>query len=191
MWIIHIIKHNYRKNIVSRIISEIDDAGELSATTLAKAVTLLGAVHMLRSAWAAVTTSAVINSFGKAGFRKTTDVDPPPDPTVDEPPPNMSHQEFNDYVTLDDGTECHGVSSDQEICDMVQGKPAPDQEEESAEPPPPEAVPTTQAQGALHILRRFLEHNNPQFDYYYGLKGHVLEAAIKMKQKIMPDFLKQ
>ena len=93
---------------------------------------------------------------------------------------------------MDDGTECHGVPSDQEICDMVQGKPAPDQEEEAAEPPPPEPVPTTtQAKGTLHILRRFLEHNNPQFDYYYGLEGQVLEAAIKMKQKMMPDFLKQ
>ena len=90
--IIRSIKHNYRKNMVSRIISEIDDAGsELSATTLTKAVTLLDAVHMLRSAWAAVTTSTVINCFGKAGFRKTADVDPLPDPTVDEPPPNMSH----------------------------------------------------------------------------------------------------
>ena len=193
MGIIRSIKHNYRKNMVSRIISEIDDAGsELSATTLAKAVTLLDAVHMLRSAWAAVTTSTVINCFGKAGFRKATDVDLLPDPTVDEPPPNMSHEEFNDYVTMDDGTECHGVPSDQEICDMVQGKPAADQEEEAAEPPPPEPVPTTsQAKGALHILRRFLEHNNPQFDYYYGLEGQVLEAAIKMKQKMMSDFLKQ
>ena len=93
---------------------------------------------------------------------------------------------------MDDGTECHGVPSDQEICDMVQGKPAPDQEEEAAEPPPPEPVPTTtQAKGTLYILRRFLEHNNQQFDYYYGLEGQVLEAAIKMKQKMMPDFLKQ
>ena len=49
MGIIRSITNNYRKNMVSRIISEIDDAGsELLATTLAKAVTLLDAVRMLR-----------------------------------------------------------------------------------------------------------------------------------------------
>ena len=42
---------------------------------------------------------------------------------------------------MDDGTECHGVPSDPGICDMVQGKPAPDQEEEAAEPPTPRTSP--------------------------------------------------
>ena len=92
---------------------------------------------------------------------------------------------------MDDGTECHGVPSDQEICDRVQGKPET-KRKKLLNLQPPEPVPTTtQAKGTLHILRRFLEHNNPQFDYYYGLEGQVLEAAIKMKQKMMPDFLKQ
>ena len=51
MGIIRNVKAIYRKNIISRIVTEIDAGSSITVSQLAKSITLLDAMHMLKASW--------------------------------------------------------------------------------------------------------------------------------------------
>ena len=78
MGIIRNLMANYRRKIV--IVS-----------SLAKSLTLLDAIHILKSAWEDLKHSSIMNCFAKAGFLPYC----PDQMDLDEPPDGISAEEFH------------------------------------------------------------------------------------------------
>ena len=110
MGIIRNLKAMYRKNIISRIISEIDSGSTITVSHLAKNISLLDAMHMLKGSWQSVKKTTVVNCFAKDGI-----VVYPPDEEeeVEEPPTGLTLSEFQSFVEMDSSLECHGLLTDE------------------------------------------------------------------------------
>jgi hypothetical protein len=110
MGIIRNLKAFYRRRIVKRVVSAIDSDKDSSASSLAKDVSVLEAMHMLRASWSEVTSATVANCFRKAGFcvaACTQDV-PDTEECEDEllPPEDITPADFTRFVSIDESTEC-------------------------------------------------------------------------------------
>ncbi|XP_052071173.1 tigger transposable element-derived protein 4-like [Mytilus californianus] len=67
--IIRNLKAYYRSNMVRKVIRIIEASEvKLTANALARKLTLLDAVHLLKKSWSCVTTLTIINCFKKGGF---------------------------------------------------------------------------------------------------------------------------
>ena len=172
MGIIRNLKAMYRKNIISRIITEIDSGSSITASQFAKnIITLLDAMHMQVS-WQNVKQLTVINCFAKAGF-----VSSPPDEEeeVEQPPNGMTLGEFQTFVDMDSSLECHGELTDEEICSSVIQSDCPQSDGEGDEgaatlaqnPKPIEAL------QAMHTVRVFLELNRTDLSMFYTVDVDV------------------
>uniref|UniRef100_H3B6X8 HTH CENPB-type domain-containing protein n=1 Tax=Latimeria chalumnae TaxID=7897 RepID=H3B6X8_LATCH len=65
------LKAHYRRSIVSKLLATIDATDcELSADKLAKKIDILGAMLLIKEAWASVTSGTIVNCFHKSGFLK-------------------------------------------------------------------------------------------------------------------------
>ena len=68
MGIIRNLKANYRRKIVSRIVTCIDSSSTVTVSSLVKSITLLDSMHMLKVASQDVKESSIVNCFSKVGF---------------------------------------------------------------------------------------------------------------------------
>ena len=64
------LKCLYRKEVLSSIITEIDEhsASEETAVNIARRITILSAIYMIAKSWDAVKSSTIANCFRKGGF---------------------------------------------------------------------------------------------------------------------------
>ena len=168
MGIIRNLKANYRRKLVSRIIMQIDDSGcDVTVSSLAKSLTLLDGIYMLKSAWEDVKQSSVINCFANAGFVPSCPdlVDPY------EPPDGTSTEEFRAFVDIDDSLECHGILRDEDICSSVCQDTAdtqPDSEDEINDDSLPVPIKSRDVMLALCTLRE--QHTVEDFSSFYKLE---------------------
>ena len=137
MGIIRNLKANYRRKIVSRIVTCIDSSSTVTVSSLVKSITLLDSMHMLKVASQDVKESSIVNCFSKAGFITSSSEN---DDSTKQPPLGLSAEEFSGFLDIDSSLECHGVLSDEDICASVQQdtEPLPESDEESAEDPLPQ-----------------------------------------------------
>lgn len=155
--IIKNLKHFYRKQIVLKMLSDIE------TNTLTK-IDVLIASRMLKFAWEQVGRETIINCFAKAGFNST--VEPEVTVIIDENVNEwsaVSHGiSFTDYVNVDDGVVVFGAPTDEEIITEVQHKkfcpdPSSDDDESDIETEAPAVVSSSEAQACVGKLFTYLE----------------------------------
>ena len=191
MGIIRNLKAMYRKRVVARVVAYIDSGDrDFTISELAKRFTLLDAMLMLREAWEEVKQISIQNCFKKAGFAIGGGDDYAAE--VIEIPAGISDDDFNNFVSVDDGAECHGSLSLEEIASNVaeeQGGAASDDEST-----PPAPLPTSrEAMAAIGTLQRYFNNNTAgdvdALRRVYAVEKDV-QAAISRrgKQTSIKDF---
>ena len=86
--IIRNLKGLYRREVVRKIIADIDDT-TLTANEMARKLSLLDAVHLLSQAWTSVKQQTIANCYRAAGFTAETGEDPGDE--IIPPPPVKDH----------------------------------------------------------------------------------------------------
>ena len=162
MGIIRNLKAIYRKNVVSRIIMQIDGGSSIPISKLASSITQLDAMHMLEVSWQCVKQSSVVNCFAKAGF---IPVPPCEVEETEQPPDGMTLHEFQAYVDVDSSVECHGELTDEEICASVH----------QSDPQPVPATKPREVLQAMSSVRAFMEQNGADLSMFYTLESRLLK----------------
>ena len=175
--------------MVQHIITEIDTSTtNVTASNLAKTVTLLDAMHMLKVAWKDVKLATITNCFRKAGFSLHLAEE---NPTLDnQHPEEMTQTQFDEFVDIDSNLQCHGVLTDEDIINSVrQTSEDPDSDDDDSTPEP--LTTSREAYIALKKVRSYFEQNNLDLTEYYAIEK-ILQAAMarKTKQINITDFLK-
>ncbi|XP_061184351.1 tigger transposable element-derived protein 4-like [Saccostrea echinata] len=146
---------------------------ELSANDLAKRVTLLDAIHMLRKAWNAVKSSTIQNCFRKAGFT-ADEHQADSDEENSEIPEGVTEEQFNELLRAEEDIHCHHVTTEEEICADIMAEESRDPEDDAEIEENEEfQLPVTrgEVEEALKIIRRFMEENScDDFDQLYELE---------------------
>jgi hypothetical protein len=196
-------KCHYRRKILQKILSSLEEDEALSAKDMAKSVSLLDAIHMLKSAWDEVKSTTVVNCFKQCKFPATADEPAEEEPersetlqaSDEDPPFGMTQKEFLLYVECNENVDVCGEFSDAELLQMVrQDQDKSDEEDENhpEDDKETEAPPSnSEALKLLHRLRLYIDSTGVSaLDEIYQLESkvqrHVLAA--KMKQKKITHF---
>ena len=200
--IIRNLKALYRRQVVKKMIEDIDGQQGLSANELARKLTLLDAIHMLAKAWSNVKEETIKNCYKKAGFVKTpmmsdTTTEASPATTTVQHPDSMTADTFEVYVNHDEDLECHGMPKVEDICsDLLR-----EEEEErnhieydaDSEDDEPVQLPATagDARNGLTDVRRFLEDSGcSDYSLYYQMEELVEKyAAMRKRQTKMTEYV--
>ena len=172
----------------------IDSGCDVTVSSLAKSITLLDAMHMLKSAWEDVRESSIVNCFAKAGFATPShSEDDDVDLAMDElePPDGISAEDFHVFVDIDSSLECHGVLTDENICASVcqDTDSQPDSKDETGEDPLPVPPKSRDVILALCTLRAFMEQHTADFSTFYKIETRLQKLIVsKAKQRSIRDF---
>uniref|UniRef100_A0A8C4WZC2 HTH CENPB-type domain-containing protein n=1 Tax=Eptatretus burgeri TaxID=7764 RepID=A0A8C4WZC2_EPTBU len=159
----------YRREIVRLQVAAIDSVPQKPASEVSKTITVLKAMHMLKWALFMVMPQTIANCFKKVGFVKRSEDEERDSEHDDEEDvaealhvQGITQQEFLSFVNIDEGAECYGEMTDQEIVDTVmqpQAKVEDDKDEEGEESvvPPPTNL---QAIQALDTLTAYFDHSD-------------------------------
>ena len=197
--IIRNLKGLYRREVVRKIIADIDDT-TLTANEMARKLSLLDAVHLLSQAWTSVKQQTIANCYRAAGFTAETGEDPGDE--IIPPPPGMDADNFASFVSHDDDIECHATPTDEEICAAWKPQPpvwkqsdVPDDydDDEPIEPILPPVLPS-EARAALTLLQRFIGEigdDDANFQRHYEYATFVKNLMEKSKkQSKITEFIK-
>lgn len=131
--IIKNFKSYYRKEVVRRFLSDLDNKSPTK-------INLLDAMWMLTKAWQNVSKTTISNCFKKSGFKIIEeDVDEPTPLPIDVAPRDwtkvrdeldLQELEFEDFVTFDDDVAVCGEVTENDILSSVGLQPQPDEEME-------------------------------------------------------------
>ena len=142
---------------------------------VAKSVTLLDSMHMLRAAWLEVQPTTIINCFRKAGFQLTTaDL---PDESSNDFADGISEADFETYIDIDADIVCHGEMTIAEIVSSAKHQStndSSDSEDECNEPTKPAEVYT-----GLLKCRKLMEEKGCDLNLYYKLENQLQTAIAK------------
>ena len=106
--VIRNLKVNYRRQLVRKLSNSVENSMEYS-------VSLLDALHFLRTAWDAVTPETIANCF----MRIVIDNVPPAPTLAHSEPCEMDTTMFAEYVSIDDTAVCNEEVTDASILDSV------------------------------------------------------------------------
>ncbi|KAK3098872.1 hypothetical protein FSP39_023876 [Pinctada imbricata] len=183
--IIRNLKFYYRSEVIRRIIGNIDNT-EMTANELARKLTLLDAVHLLRRAWRCVKESTVTSSYRTAEFVAPEQQEHCEDEDEDVPPvpSGLDAESFSTFVSHDDDLPCFASRSDEEICAEIRETAADvDSEDEDDFTPLELPVSATEARAAIETLRKFLgQKQSDDFDQLYELED-TCERLIDTSRK--------
>ena len=189
--IIKNMKGHYRRQVVRKIIADIDKT-TLTANELARQLTLLDAVHLLSKAWCSVKTTTIANCFRHAGFALSDDasLDDAAEPDDVQPPEGIDSETFDAYVTHDDDLECTAAPTDEEICATLlddDSRRCDDAEIDSDDDDfvlPTAPVCYSERTDAMATIRRFLEENRcDDFSAFYQLEDLITRTADSAKHQ--------
>lgn len=189
--IIKNLKSKYRSEVVRKIISDIDDSN-VTASDLAKSLSLLDAVHLLNKAWKSVSCSTIANCFHKAGFA----IEESEERDEIDVPAGMTEEEFQEYVNHDNDLQPHHMPTEEEICEEFMGVRESEEdeyEEDNEDEDETTNLPVTsnEVNDALKTIRKYMEENNEEdFQLIYSLEdkcGEIAERA--KKQKKITEFI--
>jgi len=106
-----------------RIIAELDDIQDQSdASAVAKKISLLDALHLVAMSWKRVSEKTIENCFRKGGFSKTNVETPASEESdltseiFDQAPDDMSKEEFENWLDIDNNAEVVATMTVSEIC---------------------------------------------------------------------------
>jgi len=201
-------KRHYRSLVLRQLMTTIDQDNESSthASELAKKLTLLYSLHMVKEAWSRVTTETVVNCYRWASFVKDDGAGEPASAVTEDDtneaaidlPIGVTADEFSDYVAIDNDLPVAADSTDNEICACVQeAADNGESDEEAASMPGPEdesseTATFADAVGSLRVLRAYLETSGCQnYERFYELSDQIYELNRKNSvQKTIKDFFR-
>jgi len=197
MGIIRTLKAYFRHQLRQNIIDTIDDSQEeLVANEVVKKVTLLDTMNMLDVAWEKVTAETIRNCWRKGGFVGEPDPMPEMEP-LPSPPPGLTAEVFDQWITIDDDIETTGEITEEEMTDQLVGQIleatepiAEEVEEESDDEPEP--MPTAaEMRTALAKLDRGLQLSgfaHPDFRHVTDSIKEHLRKTFPPKQATLERF---
>ncbi|CAC5425719.1 unnamed protein product [Mytilus coruscus] len=117
------LKAYYRSNMVRKVIRIIEASEvKLIANGLARKLTLIDAVHLLKKSWSCVITVTIINCFKKSGFG-VPDLNLQEEQSGDDRttliPPEMTDAEFQHFVDMDLDLQATGMPTQEDICNSI------------------------------------------------------------------------
>ena len=131
------LKTLYRKEVLSSIITEIDDkdGSNETAVNIAKRISILLAIYMVAKSWDSVTSSTISNCFRKGGFiheNVTENHEEIPGEGVEELPEDwvlnevygMDATAFASYVDFDSEVQCVPLCTEEDIIESITSKRA-------------------------------------------------------------------
>ena len=160
--IIRTAKAYFRKEMARSVLRQIDEGNRAAAADIAKKISLLDAILMLRDAWADVEASTIRNCWRKGGLVMS----PEEEPTPVDPPAEISTDEFEQWIESDDSTPVSEIVTDEDIISEVQERfgagtsGARSEEKEEDEDEEEETVVPSRAEmrNAVCILKTSLLH---------------------------------
>lgn len=179
--IIRTLKAYYRREMRSRILENMEDTNKqqmlkVSANDLAKKTSLLDALHLLAMSWNHVSENTIQNCFKHGGFST--------EPVEEEilniqqlKPSDMTENEFEEWITIDQNVEVAAQLTDHDICEMVTTSESirgEIEENECEEYPPMEKPPSNaQMRQALDVLRRGVQARSVEFEKHYNYEDFI------------------
>ena len=105
----------------TRIIASLDSNPDCRALDVAKSFSLLDALFLAKQSWESVSQQTIANCFQKAGFLATSNTTSSEDNALsDVPTPvNMTVEEFNMFITMDDNLEIVGDATNEDLLEAV------------------------------------------------------------------------
>jgi hypothetical protein len=156
---------------------------------------------MVKKAWWLVKPQTIANCFRKAGFvaqnadliDDETNAENVLDLNADEV--GVAPEEFNKLVDCDQGLDCYGEMTDQEIVAGIQGDSQDEVDDDDADLSIPvaaePAMPTNnEIMAALDVLRSAYEIRGDNMERFYALEEEVYDMtrAAKKQSKITDFF---
>ncbi|XP_056442513.1 tigger transposable element-derived protein 6 [Gadus chalcogrammus] len=157
--IIRTAKAYFRKEMARSVLRQIDEGNRAAAADIAKKISLLDAILMLRDAWADVEASTIRNCWRKGGLVMS----PEEEPTPVDPPAEISTDEFEQWIESDDSTPVSEIVTDEDIISEVQERfgagPSGARSEEDEDEEEETVVPSrAEMRNAVCILKTGLLH---------------------------------
>lgn len=203
--VIRSMKAFYRKKLLFKMITAIDEGKEFS-------VSLLDALHFVNSAWNAVTSETVKNCFQKCGF-----FCPPSDDGENVSPDNAAlddeiggHLQYLQqqgvqgldsitpeiYITSDDALETAEELTTQSIVAHVQSEREEQTEEDEDDDNIEELTPVSlaEAERCMDKLRRFFETREATHDFYSMLdqmESFTSKLRVSSRQTTISDYFRK
>ena len=202
MGVIRTLKAHFRHQLRQNIIDTIDDSEEeLVANEVVKKVSLLDTMNMLDVAWTKVTAETVRNCWKKGGFVEDLELLPELQPELEPlplPPPGLTAEMFQQWVTIDDESETTQETTEDEMTDqlvsqIVQTTETATNDDDNEESNDEEApVPTvTDMRAALATLDRGLQLSgfvHPEFRRLSDAIKEHLRKTFPPKQTTLDKF---
>lgn len=159
--IIRTAKAYFRKEMARSVLRQIDEGNRAGAADIAKKISLLDAILMLRDAWADVEASTIRNCWRKGGLVMS----PEEEPTPVDPPAEISTDQFEQWIESDDSTPVSEPVTDEDLSAEVQDRfgagtsAVREGEEEDEDEEEETAVPSrAEMRNAVCILKTGLLH---------------------------------
>ena len=204
--IIHSFKVYYHRELVQMQIAVIDATPPVPLSEVAKQITVLKAMHMMKWVLFMVKPSAIQNHFKKASFVIESQAEV--EEILDEndqisPPSGMELTDFDEFISFNDRTQCYGELTDMDITRGIKSDDQDFDEADDAESVSSEVsesdklVPNSLA--ALNVLETLTAYfeaksSNPdgRLKMIYGLyeSVHDVNKEISVQSK-MTDFFKK
>ncbi|KAL4119165.1 hypothetical protein QTP88_012011 [Uroleucon formosanum] len=172
----------YRKEIVKKIVSAINDTNQI-------VINILDAIRLCDKAWRHVKKETIVNRFTKSGFRTSTEniPDEPSDDNNDEWDQLNLNETLTSYVNVDENLEICGEWTENDIISDILDE---DNEEEIEDHQIQSTITNKEAKFALETLRKYIEGNEGMEDLFKPLDDKdEFETVAKETLDIMIEIL--
>ena len=124
MGVIRNLKGFYRSKLNSRIITALDADQNASALEVARSVTVLDPLYLIRDAWLSVKIETISDCYRKGGFKGidevlVQDLDQEDDVPI---PEGMTIDDFQQTIEMDSDLEVAGELNDAELLELAKSK---------------------------------------------------------------------
>lgn len=193
--VIQNFKMFYRKEIIRRLVDNIDNNESLS-------INILEAITMSDKAWRSVTPQTILNCFIKAGFKDGDIIALDNSTTISDDKwnfiadhLNLDDKNFSHYVEMDNNVQVCGTWTDNEILsETIENTSESEDEPQNEEEVIFTQVTIQQAKDALKTLRNFVETTTGMDDKAFSALNNLEDVVAEksnIKPTLMTDFFKK
>lgn len=192
--IIRTFKAHYRHQMRSRIIREMDDGLDLPSNAIAKKITLLDALHMIKESWQnCVTAKTIANCFKKGGFSDSFDLEE--NVIENENLPDFSDvpaEQLNQWLSLDNNIQTAYRPTEDDICTHIrtENQPATDTASSDDEEEVEQVPSSAEIYKSLSILRKTVQILGENSIEHFKYENYIESLMCNnKKQSKITDYL--
>ena len=189
MGIIRAVKAIFRKAMCRQVLQQMDESVTATACELAKKITLLDGILLMKASWEEIDSVTIRNCWVKSGLKMGPHERPAHPSQITAVPSElpMNQKQWEDFVKADDDLEVAHVLDEDEIVDTVRARheEEDEEEEEGDDDADKEPIPSvTETRKALSTLTRgllgrgFVDNEN-LLTKLERASSHVLTADLK------------